>query len=110
MSQYYIREGRKYVPVDRFSSLDDMPEGIWYIHRSKNSQGYTNIETRLAEFPKGDLKLTIRSLQLEEKILEGLKEATKDNKCYSFADTAKLIAAKIVTAEDTKLTTKHLRQ
>lgn len=108
--QYYIREGRRYVPIDRFSSLDDMPEGIWYIHRSKSSQGYTNIETRLAEFPKGDLKLTIKGLQLEEKILEGLQEAWKDGKPCSLVDAAKVIATKIVRAEETKLTTKYLRQ
>lgn len=106
--QYYIRDGRKFVPVDRFSSLDDIPEGIWYVHRTKTSQGYTNIETRLAEFPQGDLKLTIKGLQLEKKILEGLQEAWKDKAC-SFVDAAKLIAAKLVKAE-TKLTTSKLRQ
>lgn len=108
--QYYIREGRKFVAVDRFSSLDDMPEGIWYIHRSKGCHGYTNIETRLAEFPKGDLRLTIRGLQLEEKILEGLQECWSDGKAMSLADAAKLIAAKIVRAEENKLTSRKLRQ
>jgi hypothetical protein len=106
METYYIKKGKKYVPVGMAGP--DLYEGVWLVQCESGNRSHKNLVMRIGDLPDPtDLTILAKAAMLEDIILKEMMDVWSGGKLASLGEAAQRIANKIATTE-TKLTQKNL--
>jgi len=97
MNEYYIKKGKKYIPVGYSDLPNNIPFGIWYVRKNDSGTSYTNLLSWI-ETETTDLKKIVSQVDFAGKLTNVLSEmevkfSLYDMSLYNFAEE---IAKKII--------------
>ena len=103
LEQYYIKKGRKYIPVDRFTGWP--ADGVWLIKRTnygRSQQLMIQLEDDLLK-AASVAEITLRTV-LKDKIQDAVAEAYDEIKdTYSIKEMAELVTKKLLREKEEKI-------
>lgn len=98
MNEYYIKRGKKYIPVGVHNLKDNIPYGIWYVRKHPYGTSRTSIDFwETNQFL--DIKKTCSQIELTDIIVDAVRSMDEKNfSIYniSYYDFAKELAKKIL--------------
>ena len=98
---YYVKKGNKYIPVGIYSLNNDLPDGIWLVHRKPGSTSYHSILSRIKyKFDYfADISSTAEEIEMSELLCEVIRPLLDDKTFIiyncSIGDFAELLSSKI---------------
>jgi len=86
MKDYYIKKGRKYIPIGVCELRDNIPYGVWYVRKTIGGTSHTNLDF----WETGevlDIKKMCKQIDLAEKLAKALLLVKRQdyNSTYEFA-------------------------
>lgn len=109
METYYIKEGRRYIPVG-YGRTPDISEGLWLVQCDKGCTSYSNLVARVSDLPNPlDLQVLARAAMLEDIVVKALNRCWGGGKSCSLANAAREVTKELYQGE-TKLTAGSLRR
>ena len=97
MEQYYIKQGKRYIPVGVMMPEDLRPDGVWFV-RCKGKRRTEMVA--FAGMPKIDTEKVARQIDFADKLCEAMSNAKETFGFYlenaSLYDFAKAIAKEMI--------------
>ena len=98
MEQYYIKKGKKYIPIGWQEIGEYIPFGVWYSRKTEGGSSQTNILYWQPENEIVDIKKICKQINLTDEIVKVLPKIENyfDLKGISPYDSAKKISQEII--------------
>ena len=95
MDTYYVKQGKRYIPVG-YCNAPDIFDGIWLIQHSDQNRSGKNLMCRMDELPDYvEVKKLAKSVMLEEAIVEVLRDMNTEGKLSIYNISIQDMAEKI---------------
>jgi hypothetical protein len=78
MKEYYIKKGRKYIPIGTYELPNYIPYGVWYVRKSGGGTSHTNLDFWKTD-GISDIKKMVKQIDFADKFIEALNRMPKDS-------------------------------
>ena len=98
MKEYYIKRGKRYIPIGVCELRDNIPYGIWYVRKTEGGTSYTNLDFWKTD-EISDIKKIVQQVDFADRFIKALSKMPKDSYAIygtSLSDFAKKLSQEII--------------